>query len=505
MLAPVPLIFLALFLLDSDASRLTLSGTPSAYAADVRPHAPAVVVVFDEIPTNSLLDRHGVVDPVRFPHFAALQRGSTWFANHSVVSEGTLHGVPSVLTGLLPHPDELPVYHDHPRNLFTLLGTGELHVVETETHLCPPKLCHESGDSFGKRLGSLYADTSVVYLHQLLPDDVASGIPSVSNGWQDFWHNGLGGSDPERRFDRFLRTIRPTRGPALWYLHVLLPHSPWRFLPSGKRYEIRQASGWSSAEVWNDNQVAVDQYWQRHLLQLAFTDRLLGRLVARLRATGLYDRSLFVVTGDEGLSFRAGEKRRPASEANLQDIAYVPLFVKLPHERQGRVVRRPTRSVDVLPTIAAALGVRVPWHVDGQNALAPTHAEPYVTVAKDHGKRFVVPAAALATKRAAALRRQLALFGSDEPASTLYAIGPDRSLLGRKVAGLRRAHVVLDSLDLSSDPVQVSGRVDSAVHSVALAAGGRVVAIAPVVKGRFWALVRRASLGAAGPKVFLVR
>ncbi len=505
-LAPAPLLFLAVFLFASDASRLTLSGTPSAYAATARPQAPAIFVVFDELPTNSLLDRHGVVDPVRFPHFAALQRSSTWFANESVVSEGTLHGVPSTLTGRLPRPDELPVYHDHPRNLFTLLGGGELHVVETETHLCPPKLCHEAGDSFGTRFGSLYADTSVVYLHQLLPDDLARGIPSVSNGWQDFWHNGLGGSDPERRFDRFVKTIKPTRTPALWYLHILLPHSPWRFLPSGERYEIRQPPGWSSAEVWTDNQAAVDQYWQRHLLQLAFTDRLLGKLVGRLRAAGLYDRSLFVVTGDEGLSFRAGEKRRPASSANLQDISYVPLFVKLPHQRHGGIVRRPTRSVDVLPTIAAALGVRIAWHVDGQNALSPSRPEPDVTVAKDHGKRFVVPAKTLEAKREAALRRQLALFGSDEPASRLYAVGPYRSLFGKRLADLRvrpGGRLELDNVDRSSPLLQISGKVGRSVHTVAVAVHGLIVAVVPAEDGRFWALVPRAAL-AGTPEVLSV-
>ena len=46
-LAPVPLIFVALFLLDSDASRLTLSGTETASAATVRPDAPVVMIVFD--------------------------------------------------------------------------------------------------------------------------------------------------------------------------------------------------------------------------------------------------------------------------------------------------------------------------------------------------------------------------------------------------------------------------------------------------------------------------
>ncbi len=507
-LGPAPLLFLGLFLLHSDASKLTLSGTPAAFAAAARAQAPAVVVVFDELPTNSLLDRHGRIDPVRFPHFAALQRGSTWFADHSVVSEGTLHGVPSLLTGRYPRPDELPVYHDHPRNLFTLLGGGtELHVVETETHLCPPKLCHSSGDSFAGRLGSLYADSSVVYLHELLPADLTRGVPSVSNGWQDFWRNGLGGSDPERRFDRFLPTIRPTRRPALWYLHFLLPHSPWRFVPSGDRYEIRPAPGWSSAEVWTKNQAAVDQYWQRHLLQLGFADRLLGKLVARLRRAGLYDRSLVVVTADEGLSFRAGEKRRPASEANLPDIAYVPLLVKLPRERRRRVVRTPTQSVDVLPTIAAALGVRIPWHVDGRNALSPRYSQRDVMVAKDHGKRFVVPPAELEAKRNAALRRQLALFGSDEPHSSLYGVGPFRTLLGHPVrgSGLVPAHAKLDDLDRSSYLVQVSGTVAGTTHDIAVAAGGRVVAVVPAVDGRFWALVPRASLRNAEPAVYAIR
>jgi hypothetical protein len=505
-LAPAPILFLGLFLVHSDAARLTFSGTDKAIAAEGRPSAPAVVIVFDELPTNSLLDGHGRIDPVRFPHFAALARGSTWFANESVVSEGTLQGVPALLTGRFPQPDELPLYHDHPENLFTLLGrNADLHVVETETHLCPPNLCHDSHGSLGGDLGSLYADAGVVYLHQLLPDDLAHGIPSISNGWQDFWRSGGGRSDPERRFERFLPTIRSSRRPALWYLHLLLPHSPWRFLPSGQRYKIRSAPGWSSAEVWTDNQAAVDQYWQRHLLQLGFADRVLGRLVARLRAAGLYDRSLVVVTADEGLSFRAGEKRRPASDANLQDIAYVPLFVKLPHQRRGRVVRRPTRSVDLLPTIAAALGLGIPWHVDGQSVLSPRYREGDVTVAKDHGKRFVIRAATLEHRRELALRRQVKLFGSDEPLRDLYGIGRFGALLGRRLGDLDLpppARITLDPLDRTGSLVQVSGSLDGTAEEVVVAARGKVAAVVPAAGGRFWALVPRVALGRATPAIY---
>jgi hypothetical protein len=505
-LAPAPLIFLALFLLDSDASRLTLSAADTAQAAGARPRASVVLVAFDELPLNSLLDSRGRIDATRFPAFARLAHGSTWFADTSTVAEGTTHAVPAILTGRFPRAGELPVYTDHRQNLFTLLrGAVNLHVVDEETHLCPPKLCPGLEGSFGGRMETLTEDTGVVYLHRLLPDDLADGIPSIANGWDNFLRDASAHHDPGRLRPDFLASLKPGPRPALWYLHVMLPHSPWTYLPSGRRYSVRAAPGWGSDEVWTDNQAAVDQYWQRHLLQLAYADRVLGRLLARLRASGLYDRALVVVTADHGVSFRAGQKRRPLSQANLQDIAWVPLFVKLPGQHRRRVVRTPVRTIDILPTIAAVTGVRITWPIDGQNALSPARAERNVVLIKDHGKRFVVPVAQLEAKRRAALSRQLALFGSDEPVSTLYAVGPFRSLLGHTTGRLRRAHVELDDLDLSSDPVQVSGKVDQHVHNVAVAAGGKVVAVVPAAKGRFWALVPRAALRGASPEVFLVR
>src|SRR4029079_13894123 len=130
-LAPAPVLFLALFLFNSDASKLTLSGTPAAHAANERPRGPVVLGAFDELPLNSLLDAKERIDAVRFPAFARLAAGSTWFARDTTVGEGTTHAVPAILTGLYPRAGAFPVYADHPRNLFTLLGTPtRLHVVD---------------------------------------------------------------------------------------------------------------------------------------------------------------------------------------------------------------------------------------------------------------------------------------------------------------------------------------------------------------------------------------
>ena len=501
-LAPAPLLFLALFLLSSDASRLAFSSTDNALAAGERAHVPVLLVAFDELPVNSLLDANGRIDAIRFPNFAALAAGSTWFANTSTVAEGTTHAVPAILTGRFPRAGEFPVYTDHRQNLFTLFGgAADIHVVDEETHLCPPKLCPGLEGSFGGRMRGLAEDTGVVYLHQLLPDDLTGGIPSIANGWDNFLQDASTHRDPGRLDPAFVASLRPGRRATLWYVHLMLPHSPWTYLPSGHRYSIRQAPGWGGDEVWNGNQAAVDQYWQRHLLQLGYADRVLGRLVAHLQRTGLYDRALLIVTADHGVSFRAGEKRRPLSEHNLQDIAYVPLFVKLPHQRSGRVARAPARTVDIVPTIAAATGVRIPWRVDGHSLLGARPAERQVVLIKDGGRRFVVPSAELEARRERALRRQLRLFGSGEPPSSLYAVGPGRERVNHSIEG-RPLATRLDAVDRSTDPVQVSGRVPRDVQAIAVAVGGKIAAVAPAADGSFWALVPRSRLGTGTPKIY---
>ena len=108
------------------------------------------------------------------------------------------------------------------------------------------------------------------------------------------------------------------------------------------------------------------QAYQRHLLQVGYVDQLLGDLLERLRDTGMYDRSLVVVTADHGMSFREGESGRIASQANLEDVAFVPLFVKQPGQERGEVVDHHVETIDVLPTIAEVLGFRIPWRVDGR-------------------------------------------------------------------------------------------------------------------------------------------
>jgi phosphoglycerol transferase MdoB-like AlkP superfamily enzyme len=152
----------------------------------------------------------------------------------------------------------------------------------------------------------------------------------------------------------------------------LLPHAPYRLLLSGHEYgnaETIDGIVDDSYNQWTTSQLFVDQALQRLVLQVGYVDQAIGELTRRLKATGLYDRALVVVAADHGASFRAGGFRRTVSPANLADIASVPLFVKYPGQQTGGEDDRDARTVDIVPTIADVLGVKIPWK--GRRPFAP--------------------------------------------------------------------------------------------------------------------------------------
>ena len=139
-----------------------------------------------------------------------------------------------------------------------------------------------------------------------------------------------------------------------------MPHTPWNYLPSGIRYE-------SPPGVPNDGDGWVELARERHLLQLEYTDRLVGETLRTLRESGLYDDALVVVTADHGLSFTNGVqgRGRAAVDRAPGEVLWVPLFIKEPGQRTGRVDDRNWEHVDLLPTIADRARVEIPWSVDG--------------------------------------------------------------------------------------------------------------------------------------------
>jgi hypothetical protein len=455
-LAAAPLVFLALFLFQSPTSKLVIS-SGTAQAAEIRTRAttPIVFLQLDEFPVIDLQQADGSIDAKRFPNFARLAAGSTWYRNATTVSASTTVAVPAILTGQKPKKGALPILRDHPHNLFTLLGKRyRLVVRESQTRLCPQSLCKRKGSNAESRLSSLYSDVRTVYLHLLAPPSLEQRLPVIDESWGNFGGNSGdesfaasdSGAPPKvdlntfylsrvRDFNHFVGSFRkPASGrPALYFAHILLPHTPWLYFPDGRARAVTSTNApGRNGERWFNGQLAT-QAWQRHLLQVGYTDKLLGKFIARLHKVGLWDKALVIVMPDHGISFRGGDLRRRPTKSNLAELAFIPLFVKYPGQTQGRVVdSRHASTLDIVPTIADTLGVKIPWHVDGTSLLKGGARSGVVDVA---GVREDYRAAL--AQRQAALTRELSLFGSGDWGARLDGTGPYRDLVGNAVSSLR--------------------------------------------------------------------
>ena len=367
-LSPATLVVPFLFLTGASVQRMTAPTKPHGPAlADGATDTPIAMVVFDELPVQSLLNRQAGIDSERFPSFAELAGQATWYRNAATVSHATQYAVPAMLTGKLPKGDlgSLANLAGHPTNLFTWLrDSHRLNVFESTTHFCPT--CPDSAVGPLQRVLPMLFDLSVVYLHLALPEDLASRFPDVRHGWtlpkpQKWWR-----AHPVRQFEAFLDALPEKGKPGLNFIHVQIPHVPWIHLPSGKRHiSSRKMNLFLEYENWRSDESLVTLAFQRHLLQVGFADRLLGRLLRKLRSSGVFDRSLIVVVSDHGASFRPGASRRRITVDNFEDVLAVPLFLKVPNQKRGRVSDRPTLTTDIFPSIAGILGVSAPWPTDG--------------------------------------------------------------------------------------------------------------------------------------------
>ena len=216
-LGAAPVLFLALFLLFSPVSKLVLpQAEDSSAAADVAGDTPVVVVVFDEFAGTGLMNSRLQIDASRYPHFAQLARGSTWYRNATTVSNSTTYAVPAIASGRVPEKGDLPIASDYPTNVFTVLGKDyRLSVNEPATELCPDRLCGEADRGSSRtRLRALFDDLSVVSAHLLLPPALDERLPAVDRTFGGFRDSAATTTGNGNDADAESRPPRSTTGTA---------------------------------------------------------------------------------------------------------------------------------------------------------------------------------------------------------------------------------------------------------------------------------------------------
>jgi hypothetical protein len=438
----------------------SLTGSGASAEKPKRPNV--VLVVFDEFGGDILRGPGGKIDAGRFPHFAALARDGTWFRNAQTRYDETTKAVPLILDGKAPRPGASPIVRDHPHSIFTALGKAGYRIVPSEeaTAMCPRRYCPNERT---KR---------------------PAIIPFLKAGRAE-------------RFEKWIRSIHASSRPTFWMKHALLPHGPWVYLPDGRMSRPpgpELLPGMQTIPGFYDDYLRHHNE-QRQLLQLGFADRLLGRLIARLKHEGVYDNTLIVVTADHGFAWKVGvDTRRSVSLSNVDELGSVPMIVKRPGEHAGHVSGALAQTLDITPTIAHVLRVPLGYRSDGRSIFSRAVAarrtvrivkRDFSSVVKISKKRWIA-------RREAVVRRRLRELGSGDWPSLFTSLGPRSDLIGRQVANVRAASGVHATLSLARSfrrvrrssgvvPSQIAGRIrgsrPATERDVAVAVNGRIAAV----------------------------
>lgn len=158
--------------------------------------------------------------------------------------------------------------------------------------------------------------------------------------------------------------------PFLLYYPMILTHSPFQPTPD--------SSDWDPTISSEKKQRAIEHFAD----MTAYTDKMVGRIVAKLEELGIRDNTLLLFLGDNGTqrdvtSRFQGEQYKGGKGLTTSHGTHVPLIASWPAATKGidRVCADLVSSTDFLPTICEAAGIKIPDNIDGVSFLPQLHGE----------------------------------------------------------------------------------------------------------------------------------
>jgi N-acetylglucosamine-6-sulfatase len=208
--------------------------------------------------------------------------------------------------------------------------------------------------------------------------------------------------------DRFVQasTTGPRRSPFFLEVATYAPHTPYTpapryaglypglVYPRTPAYGVANtdAPGWLAYEppLSAAADALVDESFRKRAESVKSVDDMIGRLVATLERSGVWDNTYLVFSSDNGLHL--GEHRlRPGKLTAFDTDINVPLIVVGPHVPSNRTVTAFTENIDLRPTFDSWAGGAPSEPVDGRSlepllaAAAPPSGWPQGILVEHHG------------------------------------------------------------------------------------------------------------------------
>lgn len=448
-LAPVAFAFPLHFATDYSISQILSPQRPEGFELEVEDSdalPPVVMVVFDAFPLVLLLDAEGNIDKKRFPNFVEMGQESTWYSYATTVHDVTIKSVPSILTGRYPVAGRvLPLPENYPGSLFEILrGHYRIHAYESATNLSASyKEGFEVRDVDPR---TLTTDLAIFYLRSLLPlhasdawlpleDGVWGGflarMPDRSEEtqkdvleWQRNWHEGIDTRNRYAASTKYVGEMASYPRNTFHFFHIVLPHGPYGYLPTGNRYLYSIEKDLSGIDTARLERAA-------HTLQAGLADTILGEIRSELIEMGHWDDALVVVVADHGEAYQAHPNRRVIIPNTLGEVGYVPLLIKYPGQEKGAVDDTNVQSIDVAPTILDVLDIETGPRMDGRSLIDEDAAIPEIkTIMSMTEDTYRFYERGYRRRRAEAHEDSIKFFTLTDSRSDLFNFGPGLDYLG---------------------------------------------------------------------------
>jgi len=96
---------------------------------------------------------------------------------------------------------------------------------------------------------------------------------------------------------------------------------------------------------------------------ISYTDVHFGRLIQIVNEMGLEENTIVIVTADHGEAF--AEHKFFLHREVYRQLLHVPLIIRLPSERDGKIIETPVALEDIAPTILKLANVKIPAVITG--------------------------------------------------------------------------------------------------------------------------------------------
>jgi arylsulfatase A-like enzyme len=355
-----------------------VGGLLGCHAGDrVRPvRAHGVVLVSIDTLRPDHLGCYGYEQPTT-PNVDAFRKDAVLFREAIAHAPSTLPSHASLLTSLIPH------HHGASIARGTALATGRLTLAETFRESGFATASFNGGGQLDATFGldrgfDVYetpGDQGQDLAHDRLFGKVEAGLA---------WIRGIG----RRRFFLFLHSYEvhhPYTPDA--EARARLPERYDGSLPPDISIALLEEANAGRRVLTPADRAHIVHAYDREIRSM---DDAFGRLVAALRAAGLYEETLLVLTSDHGEEFGEHGAMGWHGHSLHDELLRVPLLIKFPRSwRGGRTMEAQVRGIDVAPTALVAAGVGVPPAFEGTELVAyvagGTGPPPYAVAALDGG------------------------------------------------------------------------------------------------------------------------